>query len=331
MTKIKKNTISSNNEIKWCPSCGNYSILKQVQVILPETDILKENIVFVSGIGCSSRFPYYMNTFGLHGIHGRAPSIATGIKLANPKLSVWIITGDGDAFSIGGNHMIHMFRRNIDMNVLLFNNEIYGLTKGQYSPTSRLGLLTKSSHIGTIDPPFNTLSLVLGAGASFVARTMDKYTKHLREILLKAYQHKGTAFVEIYQNCNIFNDKAFKIFTEKKDHTIFLHQGEPLIFGDKHQWGIRLDGLQPEIVSLKRRRYSTMDLWIHDEKDRTKADILARFFDDYFVHNKFPRPFGILYKKDLPTYDSLFHEHIPVKGNKRLDLLLKGDDTWEIK
>ncbi|AGC66855.1 2-oxoglutarate ferredoxin oxidoreductase subunit beta [Candidatus Uzinura diaspidicola str. ASNER] len=326
---FKKNTLSSNKEIKWCPSCGNYSILKQVQVILPEIGILKENIVFVSGIGCSSRFPYYINNFGLHGIHGRAPSIGTGIKLANPKLSVWIITGDGDSFSIGGNHIIHLFRRNINMNVLLFNNEIYGLTKGQYSPTSRLGLITKSSNIGTIDPPFNTLSLALGAGASFVARSMDKYPKHLREILLKASLHNGTSFIEIYQNCNIFNDKAFNIFKEKKDHTIFLHHKKPLIFGDKNQWGIRLDGLQPEIVSLD----SSMDLWIHDEKDRTKAGLLARFFDDYFVHNKFPRPFGILYRKDLPTYDSLFHEHISFKENifKRLELILKGNDTWEIK
>lgn len=325
---LKTNPICSKKEIKWCPSCGNYSILKQVEVILPEIDILKENIVFVSGIGCSSRFPYYINTFGIHGIHGRAPSIATGIKLANPKLNVWVITGDGDAFSIGGNHLIHLFRRNIDINVLLFNNEIYGLTKGQYSPTSRLGLLTKSSHTGTIDPPFNTLSLVLGAGANFVARSMDIYTKHLREILLKAYQHKGTSFIEIYQNCNIFNDKTFKIFTENKNKTIFLHHGKPLVFGDKQQWGIRLDGLQPEIVSLD----SSMDLWIHDEKDRTKADILARFFDDYFIHNKFPRPFGIFYKKDLPTYDSLFNEHIPLKGNifKRLKLLFNGDDSWEI-
>lgn len=298
-------------------------------MILPEIGLLKENIVFVSGIGCSSRFPYYVNNFGLHGIHGRAPSIATGIKLANPKLSVWVITGDGDSFSIGGNHIIHLFRRNIDMNVLLFNNEIYGLTKGQYSPTSRLGLLTKSSNIGTIDPPFNTLSLALGAGASFVARSMDRYTKHLREILLKGYYHNGTAFIDIYQNCNIFNDKAFNIFKENKDHTIFLNHGKPLIFGDKKKWGIWLDGLQPKIVSLD----SSMDLWIHDEKDRTKADILARFFDDYFIHNKFPRPFGIFYRKDLPTYDSLFHEQISFKENlfKRLELALKGEETWEIK
>lgn len=300
-------------------------------MMLPETGLSKENIVFVSGIGCSSRFPYYVNTFGLHGLHGRAPSIATGIKLANPKLSIWIITGDGDAFSIGGNHIIHLFRRNIDMNVLLFNNEIYGLTKGQYSPTSRLGLLTKSSYTGTIDPPFNTLSLVLGAGASFVARSMDIYTKHLREILLKAYNHKGTAFIDIYQNCNIFNDKAFKKFTKNQNSIIFLHHRKPLIFGDNQQWGIRLDGLHPEIVAMGSR--STIDLWIHDEKDRTKADILSRFFDNYFIHNKFPLPFGIFYRKELPTYDSLFQEHIPFKGNafKKLELLLNGNDTWEIK
>lgn len=326
---FKKHTFSSKKEIKWCPNCGNYSILKQIEMILSKIDLLQENFVFVSGIGCSSRFPYYINTFGLHGIHGRAPSIATGIKLANPKLSVWVITGDGDAFSIGGNHIIHLFRRNIDINVILFNNEIYGLTKGQYSPTSKLGLLTKSSHIGTIDPPFNTLSLVLGAGASFVARSMDKYKQHLCDMLLKAYQHKGTSFIEIYQNCNIFNDKAFKIFTDDKNHTLFLNHDEPLIFGDKQQWGIRLDGLQPEIISIESIE-SSMDLWIHDEKDRTKADLLARFFDNYFLNNKFPSPFGILYRKELPTYDFLFHEHIPLKGNifKKLELLLNGNEMW---
>lgn len=328
---LKKKFIYSNKEIKWCPSCGNYSILKQVEILFSEINILKENIVFVSGIGCSSRFPYYINTFGLHGLHGRAPAIATGIKLANPKLSVWIVTGDGDAFSIGGNHLIHLFRRNIDINVLLFNNEIYGLTKGQYSPTSRLGLITKSSRIGTIDTPFNTLSLALSSGSSFVARSMDIYHKHLREILLKAYQHKGTAFIEIYQNCNIFNDKAFQIFSKKTDNIIFLNHGKPLIFGDE-KWGIRLDGLHPDIVSLD-STINPCDLWIHDEKDRTKADILTRFFDNYFIHNKFPRPFGIIYRNNFPTYDYLFQEHITFKGDmfKKLEILLKGDDAWEKK
>lgn len=302
-----------------------------MQSVLPEVGVDKENIVFVSGIGCSSRFPYYMNTFGVHGIHGRAPAIATGIKLARPELSVWIITGDGDGLSIGGNHFIHLLRRNLDVNILLFNNQIYGLTKGQYSPTSTFGLRTNSSPLGTIDCPFNPLTLALGAQATFVARAMDRDPKHLREMLLKSHQHKGTSFLEIYQNCNIFNDGAFKAFSEKEsklDHTIFLEQSKPLIFGMNYSKGIRLNGLQPEAVDLEEESYSLDDLWIHNERDRTKADLLARFFDKA-QENGLPRPFGILYAEDRPCYETLFYQQIAETDT--LDELLTGSNTWEVK
>lgn len=334
--KYTSKDFASDQEVKWCPGCGDYSILKQMQMVLPEMGIAKEKIVFVSGIGCSSRFPYYMNTFGLHGIHGRAPAIATGLKLARPDLNVWIITGDGDGFSIGGNHMIHLLRRNLNVNLLLFNNEIYGLTKGQYSPTSNLGLRTKSSPMGTIDRPFNSLSLVLGAGASFVARAMDRDPKHLREMLLRVQGHSGTSFLEIYQNCNIFNDGAFDLFTEKStkaDHTLFLKHQHPLIFGSQGQWGIHLDGLHPRIVSLKEGNYNGSDLWIHDETDRLKADLLARFFDTP-AQNEFPRPFGVFYQEQRSCYDVLFHDQMSkAQKNKpvSLDELISGAETWEIK
>lgn len=328
---------ASDQEIRWCPGCGDYSILKQMQSILPEVGVDRENTVFVSGIGCSSRFPYYMNTFGVHGIHGRAPAIATGIKLARPELSVWIITGDGDGLSIGGNHLIHLLRRNLDVNVLLFNNEIYGLTKGQYSPTSTLGLRTKSSPLGTIDHPFNPLTLSLGAQGSFVARAMDRDPKHLRGMLLRSHQHKGTSFLEVYQNCNIFNDKAFKTFSEKEskpDRTIFLEQDKPLIFGPKRSKGIRLNGLQPEVVNLEEESYSLDDLWIHDERDHTKANLLARFFHTP-QENSLPCPFGILYVEDRPCYETLFNQQITKSVEKSegdvLDELLAGPNTWEIK
>lgn len=302
----------SDQDIKWCPGCGDYSILKQMQNVLSKIGIDKENIVFVSGIGCSSRFPYYIDTFGLHGIHGRAPAIATGIKLANPELSVWIITGDGDALSIGGNHLIHTFRRNVDVNILLFNNEIYGLTKGQFSPTSSLGLITKSSPSGKIDIPFNTISLALGANATFVGRTLDRNPEHLRELLYRVHNHKGTSFLEIYQNCNIFNDGAFRFFYEKENmynYSIFVEHNKPMIFGKNQLKGIILDGLMPKVVKLE--DYSINDLWIHDEKDRTKADILSRFFYDFSNYedkNFLPRPFGVIYTEDRNCYDIIFNQ-----------------------
>ncbi|MEQ1734761.1 MAG: 2-oxoacid:ferredoxin oxidoreductase subunit beta, partial [Bacteroidia bacterium] len=243
----------TSQDVRWCPGCGDYSILKQVQTVLPELNIPRENIVFISGIGCSSRFPYYMETYGMHSIHGRATAIASGLKATRPELSVWIITGDGDSLSIGGNHFIHLLRRNFDVNILLFNNQIYGLTKGQYSPTSEIGKITKSTPMGAIDHPFNPLALCLGADATFIARSMDRDPVHMREVLKRGNGHKGTSLIEIYQNCNVFNDGAFELFTEKstkKLETIFVEHGKPLVFGKDNELGIVLDGDTPRVVNI---------------------------------------------------------------------------------
>ena len=257
--KLTAKDFVSDQEIRWCPGCGDYTILKQVQSLMPDLGVPKEDIVFISGIGCSSRFPYYMDTYGMHSIHGRATAIASGLKAARPNLSVWIITGDGDGLSIGGNHLIHLLRRNFNVNVLLFNNEIYGLTKGQYSPTSPQGIVTKSTPMGSIDDPFNPLNLALGAKGSFVSRTLDREPKHLKDTLKKANDHIGTSFVEIYQNCPVFNDGAFNKFTErteKKVNTVYLEHDKPLIFGQKMEMGIRLDGLTPRVVISKANQLS---------------------------------------------------------------------------
>src|SRR5215207_8601134 len=273
---------ATDQEVRWCPGCGDYSILAQVQKVMPTLNIPRENIVIVSGIGCSSRFPYYMNVYGMHSIHGRATAVASGLKAARPDLSVWIVTGDGDALSIGGNHTIHLLRRNFDVNVLLFNNQIYGLTKGQYSPTSEESKVTKSTPFGSIDHPFNPMALALGADATFIARSMDRDPKHLQAMLLRTYEHKGASFLEIYQNCNIFNDGAFELFTEKStkaDNALFLEHGKPLVFGAQRNKGIRLDGYKPVVVEPG-AGFSTDDLWIHDENDFYKAQILVRMFDD---------------------------------------------------
>ena len=297
---------SSDQEVRWCPGCGDYSILKQVQSVMPLIGIPKENIVFISGIGCSSRFPYYMETFGMHSIHGRATAIASGLKAARPDLSVWIITGDGDSLSIGGNHLIHLLRRNFNTNVLLFNNQIYGLTKGQYSPTSEKGKKTKSTPMGSIDHPFNPLALCMGADATFVARSMDRDPKHLREMLIRSNGHKGTSLLEIYQNCNVFNDGAFFGMTDKAtkmNQTLFLENGKPLVFGENKDKGIRLEGFKPVIVSLN--DFSLEDLWVHDENDRVKAGLLTRFFD-----TDFPRPFGVFYCENRPTYEDALAKQI---------------------
>lgn len=321
---------SSDQEVRWCPGCGDYSILKQVQSVMPEINVPKEDIVFISGIGCSSRFPYYMETFGMHSIHGRATAIASGLKSARPDLSVWIITGDGDSLSIGGNHLIHLLRRNFDTNVLLFNNQIYGLTKGQYSPTSEKGKKTKSTPMGSIDHPFNPLALCMGADATFIARTMDRDPKHMREMLMRSNNHKGTSLLEIYQNCNVFNDGAFFGMTDKAtkmNQTLFLEHGQPLVFGENKDKGIRLDGFKPIIVSLEDCFID--DLWVHDEKDRVKAGLLTRFFDA-----DFPRPFGVFYSEDRPTYEDALVQQIDdameQKGQGNLDDLLKGSNTWTI-
>ena len=321
---------ASDQEVKWCPGCGDYSILKQVQSILPEIGIKRENMVFVSGIGCSSRFPYYMNTYGIHSIHGRAPAVATGIKLANPELNVWIITGDGDGLSIGGNHFIHLMRRNLDVNILLFNNEIYGLTKGQFSPTSQLGLKTKSSPFGVIDQPFNPLSLALGSGATFVSRTLDREPKSLREVLLEAQKHKGTSFVEIYQNCVIFNDGVFDEFTNKatkEDANLYLENGKPLKFGKDLSKGIILENFEPKIIDIT-EDIDESKLWIHDETSILKAQILARFnFDEEF--SDFPRPFGVFYKKNRASYEETFTNQVE-KNKPDMQQILNGNITWTV-
>jgi 2-oxoglutarate/2-oxoacid ferredoxin oxidoreductase subunit beta len=336
VTPFTSKELVTDQEVRWCPGCGDYSILKQVQTVVPELGLNREEIVFISGIGCSSRFPYYMETYGMHSIHGRATAIASGLKATRPELSVWIVTGDGDSLSIGGNHFIHLLRRNFDVNVLLFNNEIYGLTKGQYSPTSEKGKITKSTPMGSVDHPFNPLALVMGADGTFVARAMDRDPIQLRTVLKRAHQHKGTSLVEIYQNCNVFNDGAFEVFTEKStkaDETLFAEHGQPLIFGAAKDKGLILDGFEPKVVSLS--EVSANDLWIHDERDRTKANMLVRMFDDPSREGHFPRPFGIFYVEDRFTYEEAYQQQLKEardrKGEGDLDALLSGNNTWVVE
>jgi len=326
---------ATDQEVRWCPGCGDYSILAQVQKVMPTLGIPRENIVIISGIGCSSRFPYYMNTYGMHSIHGRATAVASGLKAARPELSVWIVTGDGDGLSIGGNHTIHLLRRNFDVNILLFNNQIYGLTKGQYSPTSEENKITKSTPFGSIDHPFNPLALARGADATFVARTMDRDPKHLQGMLVRANTHKGASFLEIYQNCNIFNDGAFEVYTEKAskaDETLFLEQGKPLLFANSSK-GIRLDGFTPRVVNLA-DGFSADDCWIHDERDMFKSQILLRIFDDPNLTGHLPRPFGVFYETDRPCYEEVMEQQIETARAKKpadLDKLLKGNEVWTIQ
>ncbi|HEX7414554.1 MAG TPA: 2-oxoacid:ferredoxin oxidoreductase subunit beta [Bacteroidia bacterium] len=335
--KLIPKDFSSNQDVKWCPGCGDYSILKQVQTIFPDLGIPKEKFVFISGIGCSSRFTYYMDTYGMHSIHGRAAAIASGVKAANPDLSVWVISGDGDALSIGGNHFIHLMRKNFNLNYLVFNNQIYSLTKGQYSPTSEKGKVTKTSPYGSIEEPFNPSELALGAKASFVSRTLDRDPKHMQAILKRAHEFKGTSFVEVYQNCPVFNDEAFFAYSDKetkKEEAIFLEHGKPLIFGLTDEKGIILDGLTPKIVNIKESNISPNDLWIHDEKDKTKANLISRFFDTLFEGHHFPRPFGVIYADERPVYDEEMTHQIETvrakKGKTPLNKILSGDKTWVI-
>ncbi|REJ85003.1 MAG: 2-oxoacid:ferredoxin oxidoreductase subunit beta [Bacteroidetes bacterium] len=334
--KFTPKELVTDQDVRWCPGCGDYSILKQAQTVIPDLGIPRENIVFISGIGCSSRFPYYMETYGMHSIHGRATAIASGLKASRPDLSIWIVTGDGDGLSIGGNHTIHLLRRNFNVNILLFNNEIYGLTKGQYSPTSEEGKVTKSTPMGSIDYPFNPVALCLGASATFVARSMDRDPKHLQAILKRANEHKGASFVEIYQNCNVFNDGAFEVFTEKsskKNETLFMEHGKPLVFGENADKGIRLDGFTPVVVQIG-NGVSANDLWIHDEKDRMKAGILSRFFDNPSKPDHLPRPFGVFYVEDRFCYEDKMQVQIDEMKAKRgegdLDALLRGKETWTV-
>ncbi len=327
---------SSDQEVRWCPGCGDYSILKQVQTLLEQSGKKKEEVVFISGIGCSSRFPYYLDTYGLHSIHGRAPALVSGLRSVRPDLSVWMITGDGDALSIGGNHIIHLLRRNVDVNVLLFNNEIYGLTKGQYSPTSPEGAVTRSTPMGSTDHPFNPLALVKGADGTFIARSMDRDPKHMREVLARADAHRGTSLVEIYQNCNVFNDGAFEVFTEKASkatNTIFVEHGKPLVFAGGTK-GIKLHGMTPVIVDLTDASNSVNDLWVHDERDGYKASILVRLFDDPRLEGHMPRPFGVFYVADRPTHEEKLNAQVAASKSKKgigdLDALLRGEHTWTI-
>ncbi len=333
--KYTAKDFSSSQDVRWCPGCGDYSILAQTQRVSPDLKIKIEDYVWVSGIGCAARFPYYMNTYGIHGIHGRAPAIATGVKVNNPKLSVWVASGDGDLLSIGGNHFIHVCRRNVDLKILLFNNRIYGLTKGQYSPTSEKGKKTKSTPFGSVDYPFNPLALAVGSGATFVARALDRDPKHLQAMLKRAGEHKGTAFIEIYQNCNIFNDGAFEILTEKDtkpDHVIFLEHNQPMVFGKEKNKGIKLDGLNPVVVDLTDGKYSVNDLWVHDEFDKNsfRAHIISQFTE----MEGFPTPVGVLRQEFKTTYEEDLHQQLEdakkTKGEGDLRKLLFSGNTWEV-
>lgn len=337
-SKLTAKDFTSDQEPKWCPGCGDHAVLQQLKNAMADLELKTEDVVVVSGIGCSSRLPYYVATYGVHGIHGRAMAMASGLKTARPELSVWVATGDGDALSIGGNHYIHTIRRNLDMNVILFNNEIYGLTKGQYSPTSKLGLKTVTSPNGVVDHPMNTVALTLGSGGTFVARVLDRDGKFMREVFKRAAEHSGTSVIEIYQNCPIYNDGAFDVFTDrerKADTTIYLEDGKPLVFGKEQDKGIRLDGFTPVIVDLKNSSVSKDDLWIHDEKDKLKANILAGFFDDPdTTENCLPRPLGIFYVEDRFTYEDALDQQIAqaqANGEGSLEELLAGNSTWTIK
>jgi len=327
-----KKDFTSDQAVRWCPGCGDYAILAQTQKVFPDLGVDKENFVFISGIGCSSRFPYYMDTYGFHTIHGRAPAIASGVKLANPDLSVWVVTGDGDGLSIGGNHTIHLLRRNLDINVMLFNNRIYGLTKGQYSPTSEVGKITKSTPMGSLDTPFNPLTLALGAGATFVSRTIDKQTKHMQAMIMRSHGHKGTSFMEIYQNCNIFNDGAFAQLTDKEtksDTVLLLENGEPMLFGAEKQKGVRLDGNTPIVVEIG-DKWGVDDVLVHDESDYVIASLLSNMT----YQPDFPDPIGVLYAIEAETYEDRMVAQIDLAIEKKpsgsIQDILNSGDTWVV-
>jgi 2-oxoglutarate/2-oxoacid ferredoxin oxidoreductase subunit beta len=325
--------LTTDQEVRWCPGCGDYSILAQMKKALANVGVPKEKMAFVSGIGCSSRFPYYMNTYGFHTIHGRAPTFATGLRLANPELQIWMVTGDGDGLSIGGNHLMHVLRRNIDIKILLFNNEIYGLTKGQYSPTSRMGTKTKTSPQGSMEQPARPLTVALSAEATFVARTVDVDVQHLTAILQKAAAHKGTAFVEIYQNCKIFNDGVFEYATNKSvksDNLLYLEHGKPMIFGKDRNKGIRLNGLKPEVVEVG-KDCGADDLMMHDENldDPTLATLLSRM-----TGPEFPEAVGVFRSVRKPCYEELLGNamdaEIAKKGKGTVADLFKAEDVWTV-
>ncbi|GAA2872467.1 2-oxoglutarate ferredoxin oxidoreductase subunit beta [Actinoplanes cyaneus] len=331
--KLTAKDFKSDQEVRWCPGCGDYAILAAVQGFMPELGIPRENIVFVSGIGCSSRFPYYMNTYGMHSIHGRAPAIATGLSASRPDLSVWVVTGDGDALSIGGNHLIHALRRNVNLKILLFNNRIYGLTKGQYSPTSELGKITKSTPAGSADSPFNPLSLALGAEATFVARTIDSDRKHLQSVLRAAAEHEGSAFVEIYQNCNIFNDGAFDLIKDagsRDEHLIRLEQGQPITFGRENEWSV----VHPEGSFGLRVQQGGTPL-VHDAtvEDPAYAFALSRLSGSDLNTT----PIGVFRNVQRPSYDEIVRKQLVDARSQStgtpeemLNDLLGSGDTWTI-
>ena len=331
---LKAADFASDQDIRWCPGCGDYSILAQMKKMLPDLGLPLEQIVFVSGIGCSSRFPYYMNTYGMHSIHGRAPAVATGLRVARPDLKVFVITGDGDALSIGGNHFIHLLRRNVDVTLVLFNNRIYGLTKGQYSPTSPEGQVTKSTPLGALDHPLNPITMALGAEATFIARSVDVHIKHLTQTLYRAAMHRGTSVVEVYQNCNVFNGGAFSYAQEKAtrdDTTLELEHGKPMIFGKNRDKGIRLNGFRPEIVDLAAGNVSTDDLLFHDEQgDPALTYMLARM-----RHPEFPEPIGVLRDVESPIYEEQVREQIgaavAARGPGDLNKLFNSGDTWTVE
>ncbi|MEX2168455.1 MAG: 2-oxoacid:ferredoxin oxidoreductase subunit beta [Pirellulales bacterium] len=331
---LKPADFASDQDVRWCPGCGDYSILAQMKKVMPTLGVPREKIVFISGIGCSSRFPYYMNTYGMHSIHGRAPAVATGLKSVRPDLQVWVITGDGDGLSIGGNHLMHAIRRNLDINIILFNNRIYGLTKGQYSPTSPLGKKTKSTPMGAIDNPLHPLSIAIGCEGTFVARSIDTNIKHLGEMLKRAAEHKGTAFVEVYQNCNIFNDGAWDYATDrdtKADTTIELEHGKPLIFGKNRDKGIRLHGLDPEVVELG-KGITEDDLLFHDEKapEPSLAYLLSRMRHE----DGFPEPIGVFRAVERPQYDAMINDQVAQATKERgpgdLNKLFATTETWDV-
>jgi 2-oxoglutarate ferredoxin oxidoreductase subunit beta len=330
---LTRKDFQTDQEVRWCPGCGDYAILTAVQSVFPELGIPRERFVVVSGIGCSSRFPYYMNTYGFHTIHGRAPAVATGLKITRPDLDVWIATGDGDALSIGGNHLIHTLRRNVGVKILMFNNRIYGLTKGQYSPTSEVGKRTKSSPYGSVDYPFNALSVAIGAGATFAARSVDVFLPHLKATLKAAAAHRGTAFVEIYQNCNIFNDKAFSNITEKEtrdDAVVELQHDKPLVFGKAKDKGIRLNGTELEVISFA-DGFTPADCLVWDE---TRPNPAIAFMVAQMQPPHFPTPIGVLRSVDLPSFESgvvgQIEREKERKGEGSLEQLLKSGDVWTV-
>jgi 2-oxoglutarate ferredoxin oxidoreductase subunit beta len=331
--ELARRDLVSNSDVRWCPGCGDYSILSQVQGVIPKLGIPREKIVFISGIGCSSRFPYYMNTYGFHSIHGRALTLATGLRATRPDLQVWVVTGDGDSLSIGGNHLLHALRRNIDVNILLFNNRIYGLTKGQYSPTSLVGHKTKSTPQGSIDYPINPICVALASECSFVARAVDSIPKHLSEILERAARHSGASFVEIYQNCNIFNDAAYEQVVARdvrKERTLVLEHGKPLIFGDQQNKGIRMKDAKLEVITLQNEEDKN-SLLVHDELN---PDPAVAYFMSRMDYPDFPVPLGVFRAIEKPTYEKMLNDQVraaKAKAKPDLQAIVTGKETWQVQ